>query len=137
VYGAWGTGTYQGSIDAYTAQGEIGTTSISAARPLSAFRPVITSDAMRDGRIVFDATKDSNFLVSVQNPVGSPPHKILLSGEPVDPTCPSLGGGPGFPISFAPTQFHLDAGATQVVIASVAACLSTGYASGHSQDSQW
>jgi hypothetical protein len=126
VYDAWGTGTYQGSIDAYTPQGKIGTTPISAVRAASAFRPLITSDAMRDGRIVFDATNDSNFLLSVQNPVGSPPHKILLSGEPVDPTCPKSGSGPGAPISFAPTEFHLDPGATQVVIASVAGCLTAG-----------
>src|SRR5215831_7079040 len=126
VYGAWGTGTYQGSVDAYTPQGKIGTTPISAARLVPAFRPVITSDAMRDGRIVFDATNASSFLLSVQNPVGSPPHKIELSGEPVDPTCLTSAGKPGAPISFAPTGFYLDPGATQTVIASVAECLTAG-----------
>jgi hypothetical protein len=126
VYGAWAAGVYQGTIEAYTPQGKIGTTPISAVRPVAAFRPVITSDAMRDGRIVFDATNDSSFLLSVQNPVGSPPHKLLLSGEPADPACPTPGGGPGAPISFAPAEFHLEPGAAQTVIANVAPCLTTG-----------
>jgi hypothetical protein len=121
VYGAWAIGVYQGTIDASTPQGKIGTTTISAVRPLAAFRPVITSDAMRDGRIVFDATNNNaNFLLSVQNPAGSPPHTILLSGEPADTACH------GAPISFAPAAFHLEPGATQTVIATVAPCLKDG-----------
>lgn len=126
VYDAWATGTYQGTIDAYTLQDKIGTTPISAVRAVAAFRPIITSDAMHDGRIAFDATNDNSFLLSVQNPAGSPPHKILLSGEPVEPICPMPGGGPGAPISFAPTEFQLEPGATQTVIATVAACLTAG-----------
>jgi hypothetical protein len=126
VYDAWAAGIYQGIIEAYTPQGKIGTTPISAVRPVAAFRPVITSDAMRDGRIVFDATTDSSFLLSVQNPAGSPPHKILLSGEPADRACPRPGGGPGAPISFAPAEFQLEPGAAQTVIATVAPCLTTG-----------
>jgi hypothetical protein len=126
VYGAWAAGVYQGAVDAYTPQGKIGATPISAVRPVAAFRPVITSDAMHDGRIVFDATSSNRFLLSVQNPAGSPPHKILLSGEPADPACLTPGGGPGAPISFAPPEFHLEPGAAQTVIATVAPCLTAG-----------
>lgn len=118
VYDAWATGTYQGFIDAYTSQGKIGSTPIAVVHPAIAFKPVIASEAMHDGRLVFDATGASSFLLSVQNPVGSPPHHILLSSEPSGDTCQ--------PISFAPADFSLMPGAAQTVIASVAPCLGAG-----------
>jgi hypothetical protein len=128
VYGAWGTGVYQGTIDAYTSQGKIGTAPISAVRPVAPFRPVITSEYLRDGRIVFDATSASTFLLSVQNPAGSPPHKILLSGEPDDPACQTPDGKPGAPVSFKPSAFDLEPGVAQNVVATVAPapCVTAG-----------
>lgn len=126
VYDAWGTGVYQGTIDAYTTQGKIGTTPISAVRPVAAFRPVIASDYLRDGRIVFDATSGSKFLLSVQNPAGSRPHKILLSGEPDDPACGTPDGKPGAPVNFKPAAFDLEPGVAQNVVATVAPCVTAG-----------
>lgn len=121
VHDAWATGTYQGSISAYTPRGKVGETPISAVRQTIAFRPVITSEAMKDGRLVFDATSEDSFLLSVQNPAGSPPQNILLSAEPADPDCASSAD-----ISFAPSQFRLQPGSSQTVIATVAQCLKTG-----------
>lgn len=118
VYRAWADGPYQGSIDALTPTGTIGTTPVTALRLAPSFRPVITSDAMKDGHLVFDATDMASFLLTVQNPAGAPPGRFSLSVPANDPAC---AGKP--PIGFTPPDFQLQPGAAQTVIAKVEPCL--------------
>lgn len=122
VVDAWANGLFQGTIEADTAQGKIASTPVAALRPIAAFHPTVISDALRNDRLVFDATNGSSFLLQVQNPMGSPPHRIVLSGGPADAECPGTAGTPGSPVNFVPAQFQLEPGSTQTVVATVAAC---------------
>lgn len=122
IDGAWASGLFQGTIEADTGQGKVASTPVAALRPVAAFHPTIISDALHDDRLVFDATNGSSFLLQVQNPMGSPPHTLMLSGGPADAGCPGSTGTPGSPVSFVPAQFQLEPGSTQTVVATVAAC---------------
>ena len=62
VRDAWGSDVFQGKIDAFSAQGKVGSTPIASVRAGAAFQPVITSDALHDGRLIFDATSLPNVI---------------------------------------------------------------------------
>jgi len=128
VYGAWGNGTYRGTIDAYNSNEKIASAPITAVRPVGAFRPIVTGDAMHDNRITFDATSANSFLLAVQNPAGSPPYKFLLTDQPDDlATCAEPAkSSSAAAISFSPRLFQLEPGSTQSVIATVAGSLASG-----------
>ena len=119
VYDAWATGTYQGTIGAYAPRGSRCDADLGGS-------PTSPSDRSSPARQCATAVSclmqpRSSFLLSMQNPAGSPPQNILLSAEPADPDCAASAD-----ISFAPSQFRLQPGSSQTVIATAAQCLKTG-----------
>lgn len=116
VRDAWGSGVFQGKIDAFSAQGKVGSTPIASVRAGAAFQPVITSDALHDGRLVFDATASDSFLLHVQNPAGAPPQKLTLSSALSAAGCET-------PVSFTPSELDLEPGAQRTVVTKVNPCV--------------
>jgi hypothetical protein len=119
VTNAWKTGLYQGKITAESISATLASVALTAVRTAPTFQPAVTSDALKNGRLVVDVTQQPEFLLSVQNPQGVSPQDFLLTGHgDLPPNC--------VPISFSPDHFHLEPGAAQTVIASVQPCVPQG-----------
>jgi hypothetical protein len=127
----WPPGLYQGAIEAWGPTGKVTSTPVSVVRLPSSFHPVVTSDRMHDGRISVDVDgyTATNFLLSIQNPTGSPPHHFELTACPkVDNAdCADENRQSAMKaVNFMPSSFWLEPGATQTVSVVVQPCPTSG-----------
>jgi hypothetical protein len=122
VADVWKSGLYQGTITASSSSATLASLPLSAVRSTPSFQPILTSDALHGGRLVVDATSQSEFLLSVQNPAGARPGEFALAGSAdTDLHC-----APPGPLIFSPARFHLEPEASQTVIAAVGSCVPAG-----------
>ncbi len=78
VVGVRAEGIYQGTIDAFAAGRKLASANVSTVRPEAVFQPLVSGDVVKNGRIEFDATASDSFVLSVQNPPGSPWRTFIL-----------------------------------------------------------
>jgi len=129
VVGVRAEGSYQGAIDAYASSRKLASANLSAVRPDTLFQPTVSGDLVKNGQIEFDATSATSFVVTVQNPSGSPWRKFVLRdcSEERVPACAApdsalaqvtTQGKQALPeLVYSPNTFLLGPGKSQTVLA--------------------
>jgi hypothetical protein len=124
VTGLWPPGLYQGSVAARIQGQTVASAPLRVLRLASGFHPVVNSSLIHDGVIVVDVngSTPTRFLLTVQNPTGSPGHHFTLATCLASAQRASASCGSSTTVSFLPPDFWLEPGAAQTVSVAVPHC---------------